>query len=297
MKAIITVGISASGKTTWALEESRKAWTSVLSRDAERWEIMREKDIEPSWSNWRWKWEDQVTARIEQQLSYSSRWERDIIIADTNLSKGKREALKARLESLGYEVEVKVFHISFDEALRRDAARKDGVGFWVLAKQWEQYNAEFGDRYANPEHLPTCVIVDIDGTAALMNGKRSPYDLDKVHLDDVNEVCRAMVNGLFDLGHKIIFLSGREGTEVCRDLTHKWLLNNYGAYHMCDQTLYMRAAKDMRSDSIIKRELFDEHIRDKYHVIAVLDDRPRVARMWRDLGLNVVQFGNPYVDF
>ena len=299
MKAIITVGISASGKTTWAHEEANRRVCPVLSRDSERWKIMRDvKGVEPSWANWKWKWEDQVTANIEKRLADCVEFKLDIIIADTNLNKAKREALQAKLEALGYEVEIKVFHISFEEALKRDTARKDGVGFWVLNEQWETYHAEFGEpKYENPTDLPTCVIVDIDGTAALMNGKRGPFELDKVHLDDVNEVCRAMVNGLFDLGHKIIFLSGREGSDVCRDLTHRWLLDNYGVYHMCDQTLYMRPAKDQRPDSIIKRELFDEHIRGKYHVMAVLDDRPRVARMWRNLGLNVVQFGNPYVDF
>jgi hypothetical protein len=57
----------------------------------------------------------------------------------------------------------------------------------------------------------------------------------------------------------------------------------------------MRAEKDNRKDSIIKRELFDKHIRDKYHVDFVLDDRDQVVRMWRrELGLTCLQvnYGN-----
>lgn len=289
-KAYITVGISASGKTTWAYLQN----ASVISRDNYRWQIMEQKGLEPCWANWKWKWEGEVTKVAEAELRYQAERGNDIVIADTNLNKGKRDALQAKLEIMGWEVEVKVFHITFEEALRRDTAREHGVGFWVLSEQWERYQAEFGDKYENPDYLPKCVIVDIDGTAALMNGKRSPYEIDKVHLDDVNEVCRAMVSGLHAQGHTIIFLSGREGTETCAALTNDWLQDHYGDYI---GGLFMRSAKDMRPDSIIKRELFDAHIRGKFHVVAVLDDRPRVARMWRDLGLNVVQFGNPYVDF
>lgn len=294
MKAVITVGISASGKSTWARAHENRH-NVVLERDRVRWEIMEAKGITPCWANWKWKWEGEVTRLIEKRLASAYAIKANVIFADTNLNKGRREALKRRLEEMGYEVEIKVFHITFEEALKRDTAREHGVGFWVLNDQWQRYIAEFGEQYENPAHLPKCAIVDIDGTAALMNGKRGPYELDKVDQDDVNEVCRAMVHGLHSLGVKVIFLSGREGTETCRKLTHEWLRKHYDAYY--DDTLYMRSEKDLRPDSIIKRELFDEFIRDKYHVVAVLDDRPRVARMWRDLGLNVVQFGNPYVDF
>ena len=35
----------------------------------------------------------------------------------------------------------------------------------------------------------------------------------------------------------------------------------------------MRSAGDKREDSIVKSELFDAHVRDKYNVQFVLDDR------------------------
>lgn len=301
--AIIMVGVSASGKTTWARnyrDNNLGADIRVISRDDVRWDIMNEKGLTPCWKNWNWKWEDRVTkiidAKIAAACSPTAPKYVTIILADTNLNADRRAQLKNSLEEKGFNVQTQVMHVSFDEALKRDAARKDGVGPWVLAKQWRQYNDEFGDKYENDPSLPSCVIVDIDGTAALMNGKRSPYDLSKVDQDDVNTVCHALVHGLQAQGHHIIFLSGREGTDQCRSLTENWLVKGYDAYNKC-QTLYMRNAKDVRPDSIVKRELFDAHIAGKYHVVAVLDDRPRVARMWRDLGLNVVQFGDPYIDF
>lgn len=42
-------------------------------------------------------------------------------------------------------------------------------------------------------------------------------------------------------------------------------------------------------DSIIKRELFEAHVRDTYAVRFVLDDRNQVVRMWRSLGLTCLQ--------
>lgn len=294
MKAIITVGISASGKTTWT--RGQHGFFEV-SRDNYRWHIMAEKGLTPSWANWKWKWEKQVTEMIDEDLIHAASRGVNIIIADLNLHPGRRAALKEKLEGLGWEVEIKVFHISFDEAVKRDAAREHGVGFWVLSKQWEQYVAEFGDgRVEDRPDLPPAAIIDIDGTVALMNGKRGPFEWHKVGEDDPFETSWAMVSGLAQHGYELIFLSGRDG--VCHDATMEWILQHAQKYiPAVSFEFYMRPEGDSRPDTVIKRELFDAHVRDRYNVKVVLDDRPRVARMWRDLGLNVVQFGNPYIDF
>ncbi len=47
----------------------------------------------------------------------------------------------------------------------------------------------------------------------------------------------------------------------------------------------MRAEGDNRPDSIVKRELFETHIRGSYNVHTVFDDRDSVVRMWRRIGL------------
>jgi hypothetical protein len=51
----------------------------------------------------------------------------------------------------------------------------------------------------------------------------------------------------------------------------------------------MRPAGDMRKDAIVKRELFDRHVRDRYDVTCILDDRSQVVDMWRSLGLTCLQ--------
>jgi hypothetical protein len=54
----------------------------------------------------------------------------------------------------------------------------------------------------------------------------------------------------------------------------------------------MRTTGDGRSDEIVKKEFFDEHIMGKFNVFVVIDDRNRVCRMWRSLGLPLFNVGS-----
>ena len=51
----------------------------------------------------------------------------------------------------------------------------------------------------------------------------------------------------------------------------------------------MRADRDFREDSVVKYEIYRDHIRDNYNIKFVLDDRQRVVDMWRGQGLRVLQ--------
>jgi hypothetical protein len=51
----------------------------------------------------------------------------------------------------------------------------------------------------------------------------------------------------------------------------------------------MRPAGDSRRDAIVKQEIFDTEVRDRWRVVGVFDDRRQVVRMWRALGLTVFQ--------
>lgn len=128
------------------------------------------------------------------------------------------------------------------------------------------------------------IIVDIDGTLALMAG-RSPYDLSRVHEDDISIAVRNVVKAFYGMGYDILIVSGREGTEQCRALTESWLKYHDVPY----SNLWMRTAKDFRNDAIVKQEIFDAHIKDKYEVELVLDDRTRIVDMWRSIGLKCFQ--------
>ena len=47
----------------------------------------------------------------------------------------------------------------------------------------------------------------------------------------------------------------------------------------------MRKKGDHRKDSIVKKELYEEHIKNRYEVLCVFDDRNQVVDMWREEGL------------
>jgi hypothetical protein len=133
------------------------------------------------------------------------------------------------------------------------------------------------------------VIFDIDGTLAVM-GDRSPYDGEKVWMDTPNaDVVRAL-NLHIEAGHTIYIVSGRD--EVYREVTEKWLADNGIQY----DALLMRPTEQgpKREDSIIKHELFNKHIRPLgLRIVGVYDDRHRVLRMWRQLGLTTFHVNGP----
>jgi hypothetical protein len=81
----------------------------------------------------------------------------------------------------------------------------------------------------------------------------------------------------------VILMSGRE--DKFRPETERWLNANDVVYSM----LLMRKTGDFRKDAIVKRELYETHIKGKYQVFFVLDDRDQVVTMWREQGLVVFQ--------
>ena len=53
--------------------------------------------------------------------------------------------------------------------------------------------------------------------------------------------------------------------------------------------LHMRKTGDSRKDCIVKKEIFDAEIKDKYYIEFILDDRDQVVKMWRSMGLTCLQ--------
>lgn len=136
--------------------------------------------------------------------------------------------------------------------------------------------------------LPKAIIVDIDGTLA-QRGDRSPFEWLRVGEDKVKRPIRDLVNVYAGMGIRIILMSGRD--EVCRNQTMNWLSMNCIDW----DSLHMRPEKNMEKDTIIKRRLYDQFVKDQYEVIFVLDDRDSVVEMWRkDLGFTCLQvdYGN-----
>ena len=88
----------------------------------------------------------------------------------------------------------------------------------------------------------------------------------------------AVVNALAQAGYEIHITTGRR--DDTREVTERWLAEHGVTYHR----LMMRAFHDHTPDDDLKRRWYEEHYADA-DVLCVLEDRNRVVRMWRELGV------------
>ena len=226
------------------------------------------------------------------------------IIDATNLNPKTIAKWKILAEELKVNIEFKMFEIDFATALERDNKRERSVGKKVLERFFNNYfpdqlktyytdNRLKGLFYPYNNEKEDCIIVDLDGTVCLHNG-RSPYDLTHVSEDIPNYPLVRFLQELICNKH-IIFLSGREGTDQCRQDTINLLTENICSPNFgCRWELLMRDKGNFEPDEVIKERIFYKEIEPKYNVLAVFDDRDKVVKMWRSLGLlcNQVYWGN-----
>lgn len=128
------------------------------------------------------------------------------------------------------------------------------------------------------------IICDLDGTLCL-KGDRKFNDYMSVGEDKVNYPIRCILQMADTSGYDIILVSGREDKDYCRSITEAWLTVHNIRYN----SLFMRKFKDFRSDDIVKKEIYIKLIQPNYQIEFVLDDRDKVVKMWRDLGLTCLQ--------
>lgn len=288
MTLTITKGLPASGKTTWAKEQVLKSnlKTKRVNKDdlramidSNQWTKANEKHI--------------MAVRdliVKHYLSNGF----SVIVDDTNLSPTHEPHLEAIAAEFGTEFKVESFlDVSLATCILRNAKRENPVPEVAIKSMYNTFIRKKGQvaQYTPPpynEDLPTCIIVDIDGTLAHMNG-RSPYDYSKVYTDIVDhnvlEVVKRYYERSADLTPNtyVIIVSGRD--DGCRVETERWLEDNQIPY----DELHMRKHDDNRDDRIVKKEIYEEWIKPRFNVRFVLDDRDRVVKMWREEGLKVLQ--------
>jgi len=304
MKAIFTVGCSASGKSTWARDFCKITGSMEINRDNIRIAILMDEGsiTDPAylWTKWNFKREAEVSKRADELIEFCVKNELDIVFSDTNLSAGRLNAQMKRMTDLGYEVEIKYFAVAdIDVLIKRDRMRVPSVGESVIRKQWLQW-LSLGEevtgikKYVANKELPPAIVVDIDGTVAKMVN-RGPFDWGKVDQDGVNPHVADTIQCLWrNTMLQVIFLSGRDS--VCREKTIEWIKKNVCNINPDDQ-LFMRKEGDCRKDRIIKDELFWEHVAPNYNVVAAFDDRRQMIQYWTDIGVPLFNVGNYYEDF
>lgn len=134
------------------------------------------------------------------------------------------------------------------------------------------------------------ILVDIDGTLANIDERRIEFlkkrDWDsfysKIHEDQLNVWCHQIIEK-FREDHKIVLVTGRRQTY--ENETLNWLRK----CNVFFDNIFFRSGDDFRSDDIVKMEIFENHIRNSFEVLFVVDDRSSVVKMWRSLGLVCLQ--------
>ncbi len=135
------------------------------------------------------------------------------------------------------------------------------------------------------------IIVDIDGTLADITHRekyvrKNPKDwksfFNAMDKDTIAPWCKALIHAM-EKDYQIILCSGRPGNY--REPTEKWLNENGIENYL----LFMRKAGDFRSDTVAKKEIYENYIKPHYDVLFVVDDRQKVVDMWREEGLTCLQ--------
>lgn len=287
-KVIITKGLPASGKSTWAKEQVKRR------KDVKR---VNKDDLRAMLDMGRYTQENEkfiLDLRNHIIIKALARGF-DVIVDDTNLHPKHERAIRA-LVGPNVKVEVKWFNVDVEECIKRDKQRIEEVGEKVIRRMWDDWNKRWKDQdcsvpdpkpvegvYVPDPDLPSAIIVDIDGTLATTDGKRGFFDWKKVGGDSVIEPTAEIVRHYYnDLGYAVILFSGRDS--VCRQETIDWLYDNNIPYN----ELFMRTENDTTKDAIVKEELFDKHIVGNYNVKFCIDDRRQVKDMWVAKGLYVL---------
>lgn len=285
-KVLILRGLPASGKSTFAKELVGMGGWSRVNKDELRsmvhngqWTRINEKLI--------LKMRDDL---ITQILVAGG----NVVVDDTNLHPRHELEIKKLVKDLALgdvQVEIKDFDLPLDECIERDLKRVNSVGASVIYEMYVKYVKKNRDaRYEHKRVNIPSLIVDIDGTAAFNFSGRGFFDWHRVSEDAPNVELAALLRQLSQM-YKIIYVSGRD--ESCKEMTKRWLVDNDFPF---PYALFMRPHEDKRPDEIVKKEIFDAEIKNKYDIWGVFDDRPKVIRMWKSLGLRVFDCGDG-VDF
>jgi predicted kinase len=298
----ITRGLPASGKSTWAREQLRTVALRAarINRDDLR-QTMHEGFSGAGWA------ERQVTLAQHAAIAALLRSGVDVICDDTNLGSRVVRDLVDLAADCDAELVVQDFtDVPVDVCIERDRLRSpaDRVGEQVIRDMHQRYlahrpspsiprptrrTASVSDDARPPviyrprPGLPEAILVDIDGTVALLDG-RDPWDMRRVGDDRPNRAVITAVRAMHAFGHQIVYCTGR--TDNGRTATEAWLKRHVDVPY---EALFMRRTGDTRRDSVVKAEIFEREIRHRFQITGVFDDRAQVVRMWRSLGLTVFQ--------
>ena len=308
LKCILTVGIPSSGKSTWSKLEVAK---DPDNRARINNDLIRDMLNDSIWSK---NYEKLVTNTRLFLIKEALKNDKNVILDNLNLNKVHFNDVVKIAASLNKDIEVseKLFYIDLNTAIERDSLRigKAKVGENVIRKWWKESGKEkFKDRVPQvkilnktismpfkfmiqDESKPRAVIFDNDGTISLIHSGRSPYDASSCDLDHPHHHVIECMKLYYNAGYKILFVSGREDKDrVPTELFYK------KHFPEVKYKLFMRQTGDQRKDVVIKEEIFNSYIKDKYYIAGWFDDRLQVSQWVYKSGLPLFRVNDPEATF
>lgn len=301
---IVLVGISGSGKSTWAADHIEKNPNYIrINRDSIRHQITgSDKNILSRDK------EKLVTKIQDEQIRTALFSSYNVIIDNTHLRLKYISEIVNKYNHLA-DIKIKIFSDNLYKCQER-VIKRDGVSTKVdyIEKQYNQFKnlkitkeifPKLEKEYTQNtdlKYLDRCIICDLDGTLSLYDSnKKSPYNRDFEN-DEINTSIETLLK-LYSSSIKnshIFFFSGRNGKY--RNQTIEFLTKNL--FLPEDFTLIMRDENDQRRDSIVKEEMFIKYIKDQFYIDGVFDDRLQVLEeLWWKLGLSTFNVNKNNIRF
>jgi len=288
-KVLILRGIQGSGKSTYAKKLVDKGGWIRVNKDDLRAMLFN--------SKFNGKKEKAILTIRDRIITNGLRYGYNVVVDDTNLNPTHIDRIGEVVENqqyidndgaeedkkVTYDIEIKDFEVTLDEAIKNDLKREKSVGETVIRDTWNKWIRPTLTLDLTPkDELESAAIWDLDGTLALLNG-RDPYDASEAEYDLPNYPVIDALHRYQEDGGKVIITSGR--SDEYEKQTFAWLEKN----NIKPDVIIMRKQGDTRKDYDVKKEMFMDHIYGKFNVEFVFDDRQRVVDGWRDLGLTVFQ--------
>lgn len=294
-KLIVLIGVSGSGKSTFAKKLNGETSFPIVNRDKIREmmfgynestisEYYNKKDLGT--------FEKKVTKTQKEIIKSFLKENNGVIIDNTHLKMSYINALKK--DFYYCDIEFIPIEESFEVCLERDQLRTRKVGGSVIKKQLIELNIlkkifDFKPYHFNKpiiqqnNGLEKAIIFDCDGTLCIHDG-RGAFEYYKCSTDLLCDKTYATYLSFKEKGFKIIVCTGREDKENVKNDTLEWLKK----YNVQFDEFHIRPNGDLRPDYMIKEEMWLD-ISKRYDIFLLIDDRTQVVDHARILGLKVFQ--------
>jgi predicted kinase len=292
----ILVGASGAGKTTWAANKVANTPKTVrvnrdeLRRQISGLSILDDRYYERDDFN---TLENRISDIVHEQTRYWILKGYNVILDNTNL---RQKYIDEIITLYNHLIDIRIVPFLAEEhtdykILSERVKLREGSEFdtgYIKIQLARLLNLDLTKTYYPRVYeklefdsgLPSAVICDLDGTLCLY-GDKNPYDRDFEN-DIINEPILDMLQGMFCVGHHILFLSGRSSKFKAQTMQ---FLDDYFQNH--SYTLMMREEGDNRKDYVVKEEMIRQiHKEEEWSILFSVDDRLGVIeQVWNKLGI------------